>query len=162
LDAFRAQDVRVESASGGPLQSIDPLLRGLPVDLERALPCVGDGQHQLLPLRIGRELCDLDGDGSDGPCVALAPPGNRSVRRGDVLFERGRGALGRLAAPLEDDDVFGRANERAFVPGDIASRCRDGIPFAGARDARDARLDPAERPRIAQIVVQVTLGSMSP
>jgi hypothetical protein len=79
-----------------------------------------------------------------------------------VLFERGCGALGRLAAPLEDDDVFGRADERALVLRGLTGRGRDGVPFARARDARDARLDPAERPRIAQIVVQVTLGSMSP
>ena len=138
------------------------MLRGLPVDLERALPSVGDCEHQLLPLGIGRELRDLDGDGSDSPGVALSPPGNRSVRRVDVLFERRCSALGRLAAPIEDDDVFGSADERALVPGAFAGRGRDGVPFARARDARDARLDPAERPRIAQVVAQVTLGSMSP
>jgi hypothetical protein len=79
-----------------------------------------------------------------------------------VLFERACGTPSRLAAALEYDEVFCNADERAFVLGGVAGRRRDGVPFARARDARDARLDPAERPRIAQVVSQVTLGSMSP
>jgi hypothetical protein len=138
---------------------------GTPVDQELSLAFFGHGQHQLLPFDIGRKVRHLNGHRADGPGVAVAADRGRAVRRLDLRRERPFGALDDVgsvaglaveAAGLEDDECELRS-------GRFADGRNDRVPLARRSEAGDAALDPAEGPRVANLVfAQVTWGSMSP
>ena len=52
-----------------------------------------------------------------------------------------------MKAPRLEDD------ERVLVAVRLALRRRDRVPFTQATEARDAALDPAEGPRVSNLVV---------
>jgi hypothetical protein len=145
---------RRETGYGGP-----------PVDQELSLAFFGHGQHQLLSFDIGRKVRHLNGHRADGPGVSVAANGGCAVRRPDLRRERPFGALHDVwsvpglaeeTARLEDD-------ERELRSGRLADGRDDGVPFARRSQAGDAALDPAEGPRVANLVfAQATWGSMSP
>jgi hypothetical protein len=160
VQARGTEDVGVEAPGGNALDGIDALERRTPVDLEGTLAFVRHSQHQLLSLRIGRKLGDLDRDRADGPGIRRAANGERPVRRLDLARERAGGALGDVGRAAEDDELSaGERDERGLLARSGAVSDRDRVPLARARDAGDARLDPAERPRVFD---QATWGSMSP
>jgi hypothetical protein len=88
---------------------------------------------------------------------------NGAVRRveriGDGRRETGKRAV--LAGdvdgrPTVEDDEDARVAGRPALGGD------DRVPLLVARDARDARLDPAEDAWIVEVRAQGTWGSISP
>jgi hypothetical protein len=149
----------------------DPLERretgdgGTPVDQELSLAFFGHGQHQLSPFDIGWKVRDLNGHCSDRPGIALAADGGCAIGRLDLGAERALSALGdggsiaglgEEAAGLEDD-------EGELGTGYLANSRDDRIPFPRRGQAGDTALDPAEGPRVANLVfAQATWGSMSP
>ncbi len=144
-----------------PGQRVDPDDARSPVDEQLRLSGA-HGQHDLLAFLIGRELRNLNPHGADSPDVALATESDRAVGRLDQTLE----------GPLQTRDRFWYSLLRnrpsgpdidAFVAGNAALGGGDDVPFAGARETRDAGLDPPERPRIGEGVLgQPSSGSISP
>jgi len=122
-----------------------------PVDDQLRLS-VAHGQHDLLALLIGRELCNLNPHGPDSPDVALAPESDRAVGRVDQTLEGRLQTRDRLGLPLLRNRALG-ADVDALVAGDTALGGGDDVPLAGAGETRDAGLDPPERPRIGEGVL---------
>ena len=145
---------RPEIGDGGP-----------PVHQQLAFPLFGHGQHQLSPFDIGWKVRDLNGDCADRPGIALAADGGCAIGRLDLGPERVLSALGdggsiaglgEEAAGLEDD-------EGELGAGYLANSRDNRIPFPRRRQSGDTALDPAEGPRVANLVfAQATWGSMSP
>lgn len=134
-----------------PRQSTDPGHARSPVDDQLRLS-VAHGQHDLLALLIGRELCNLNPHGPHSPDVARAPESNRPVGRGDQTLEGALQTRDRLGLPLLRNRAPG-ADVDALVAGNTAFGGGDDVPFAGAGKTRDAGLDPPERPRIGEGVL---------
>ena len=110
-------------------------------------------QHQLLSLRIGRELDDLDGDRPDPPRRTFAPHRERAVRRVELAHECSRRGVHGFPRPMaRDQPPVGQRDEDRLVAFGFASCRRDRVPFARARNAGDAGLDPAKRPRVVDQV----------
>jgi hypothetical protein len=110
------------------------------------------GQHDLLALLIGRELCNLNPQGANGPDIALAPESNCSVGPVDQALE-GRFQTGdRLGLASLRNRPLG-ANVHTLGAGDTAFGRGDDVPLTGAGKARDAGLDPPKRSRIGEGIV---------
>ena len=107
------------------------------------------GQHDLLALLIGRELCNLNPQGADGPDIAFAAECNRSVGPVDQILE-GRFQTGdRVGLALLRNRPLG-TNVDALGAGDTAFGRGDDVPLTGAGEARDPGLDPPKRSRIGE------------
>jgi hypothetical protein len=147
--------------AGKPCQCTDSGHGGAPVHEQLRLS-VSHRQHDFLALLIGRELGKLNANGSDRPDGAFTAQAHGAVGRLDEPVERRLEARDRRFVPaLVNRRV--RANEDALLACNVAfGRC-DDVPLTGAREAGDARLDPAERPRVGDLVRrQPTWGSISP
>jgi hypothetical protein len=151
LEPVRAQDVVLVAARRELGQGIDSGHARSSVHEQLCLS-VGQGQHDLLALLIGREVRNLNPHGADSPDVALAPKSDRSVRRVDQILE-GRFQTGdRLGLALLRNRP--RCSDvDALVAGNAALGRGDDIPLTGAGEARDAGLDPPKRSRIGEGVV---------
>ena len=146
-----AQDVALVAARREPGQRIDSGDARSPVDKQLRLSGA-HGQHDLLPLLIGRELCNLNPHGSDSPDLVLAPESERAVGRIDETLERSLQARDRLGtAPLRNRPLG--ADVDALVAGNAALGRGDDVPLAGAGKTRDTGLDPPECPRIGEGVL---------
>jgi len=132
---------------------------------ELALALFRHRQHQLVPFDIGRKVCDLNGHRADTPGVALVADGCCAVRRLDLAPERPFGALHDIGgvARLAEEAAALEDHERELRAGRFADGRNDRIPLPRRRQTGDAALDPAEGPRVANLVLaQATWGSMSP
>ena len=158
---MRAKHERVVARAGEQHERVDSIDASLAVHLQLGLS-VGQGQHQLLTVLIGRKLRHLNRDRAHGPEALVAPATDGPVRWLDQPLQRGFEALyGAPIAALEDRAARGDVD--ALIAGRVALRSRDDVPLSGAREARDAGLDPAERARIRDVFRrQSTCGSIRP
>jgi hypothetical protein len=93
----------------------------------------------------------------------MAPDGERPVGQLELALERPRGGVNRVLRAVEADEAPVRQrDENGLVFLGIGPRGRDRVPFPGARNAGDTRLDPAESARVVDFSAQVIRGSMSP
>jgi hypothetical protein len=122
---------------GKALDGVDPRQCRAAVDLECALPFLCHGQHQLFPVRIGRELADLDGNRSDSPGVAFSADGDRPVRTRELSVDRLRRAAEdvRRAVDGEEAALFVRErDEDSLISRRMTlGRC-DRVPLTRSRD----------------------------
>ena len=136
---------------GGDLRQA--MKASLSVQQELTLSFLRYRQYELVPFQIGWKLGQLNGHRSDRPRRPLPAYGHSPVRRPDLSLEGACGTFGYRGIALPDDDALvALAHEEAEVTHGC-TRCEsDGVPLTRRRQPGDAALDPAEGPRVPDVV----------